>query len=178
MSKLTRRRVLKVIHWSMLPLLIWFMLVGPSEALAMGSWGFMLHSNLALVFVIGCLVWTGDFLKNGLVTTRTPKLSASAQRLHWWIHRLIIWSLFVVALTGFLLGLTSKSLLKAGGFLPIAPPLGLPELNKWIGTFHTIEFYGLAGLVALHAIFHIWRHVWLKDNALRIMAPKWLHRFL
>ena len=94
------------------------------------------------------------------------------------LNTAVVWGLIGVAITGFLLGLTSTKLLKAGGFLPIAPPLGLPEANEMIGTFHIYEFYILGAVVAAHAGFHIWRHVWLRDNALRIMAPKTWHKFL
>ena len=76
------------------------------------------------------------------------------------------------------MGLTSSTLLWAGGIVPIAPPLGLPEWNHFVGQVHAAEFYLLGGVVAFHAAFHIWRHLRLKDNALRIMAPKALHRFL
>lgn len=173
-----RRTILKVLHWTMLPLVIWFLIVGPPQAQALGPWGFRLHSNLALVFVILCLLWTADFLWRGLATTRSPKLPPWAKRVHWWMHRAIIWGLFLVALGGFLLGLTSPVLLKAGGFLPIAPPLDWRGANAWIGFVHIFQFYALGVLIAFHAAFHIWRHFHLRDNALRIMAPKVLHRFL
>ena len=62
--------------------------------------------------------------------------------------------------------------------MPIAPPLGLREANHIIGQIHIFEFYLLAALVAGHAAFHIWRHIRLRDNALRIMAPRVLHRYL
>jgi cytochrome b561 len=162
----------------MLPLFIWFAIVGPPQAHAMGSWGFLVHSNLALLFVTICLLWTGMFLKKGMATTRTPKLPPQAQKVHWWMHRIIIWGLFLVALGGFLLGLTSSRLFKAGLWLPFAPPLGIPQLHEIIGTLHIIQFYGLAVLIAVHAVFHFWRHYFLKDNALRVMMPTVFHRFL
>ena len=62
--------------------------------------------------------------------------------------------------------------------MPIAPPLNLREANHYIGQFHIYEFYLLAGIVVFHAGFHIWRHVKLRDNALRIMMPKAVHRWL
>ena len=171
-----RRTVLKVIHWLMLPLLIWFVLMTPADVVPMGI--FPLHSNLALIFVIISLFWTGMHLKKGLASRPGPKLPRWAQITHQWMHRIMIWGLFFVAVTGFLLGLTSSTLLKAGGFLPIAPPMGWREMNDIIGEIHIYEFYGLAALAAFHAGFHIWRHFWLRDNALRIMAPKVLHRWL
>ena len=173
-----RRTILKIVHWTMLPLVVWFLLVGPPQAHAIGPWGFAIHSNLALLFVILCLGWTADFVWRGLATKRTPKLSARAARVHWWMHRTIIWGLFGVALTGFLLGLTSPRLLKAGGFLPIAPPLDMERANEWVGLIHIVEFYALGLLLVGHAGVHIWRHYRVRDNALRIMLPKRLHPYL
>ena len=178
MSATTRRTVLKAVHWTLAPLFVWFLVVGPPQAHALGRFGFVVHSNLALVFVVLCLAWTADFLVRGLATTRTPKLPAWAKRVHWWMHRTIVWGLFLVALGGFLLGLTSSTLLEAGLWLPIAPPMGWKAANEWIGTLHIAQFYALGVLVAVHGAFHVWRHVVLRDNALRIMAPRALHRFL
>lgn len=171
-----RRTVLKIIHWTMLPLLIWFVLMTPDDVLPLGI--FQFHSVLALIFVIICLFWTGWHLRKGLASRPGPKLPPWARKVHQVMHKTIIWGLFGVAITGFLLGLTSQVLLKAGGFLPIAPPMGWPRMNDIIGEIHIFEFYALAGLIAFHAGFHIWRHVKLKDNALRIMFPKFLYRWL
>lgn len=150
----------------------------PPQAHTLGTWGFWFHSNFAIIFVFICLAWTLDFAVRGLATKRTPKLPDWAKSIHWWMHRIIIWGLFAVALGGFLLGLTSDKLLKAGGFLPIAPPQNMERANDIIGTLHIMQFYALGILIIAHAAFHIWRHYWVKDNALRIMLPKFLHRFL
>ena len=173
-----RRTWLKAIHWTMLPLLVWFLLVTPADVVPLGPTAFRVHSILALVFVTICLLWCADTLRRGLASRPGPKLPPWARRVHRGLHLAIVWGLFGVALSGFLLGLTSPVLLKAGGFLPIAPPLGLKELNHLVGRIHIYEFYLLAALVAGHAVFHVWRHLRLRDNALRIMAPRRLHRFL
>ena len=173
-----RRTWLKFSHALMIPLLVWFIFVTPEDVLPFGPRAFQAHSVLALVFVTISLVWVADYMRRGLASRPGPKLGPRARAFHWWVHRLIIWGLFGVALTGFLLGLTSSRLLKAGGFLPIAPPLGLPEANDIVGQFHIYEFYLLGVIVIAHAGFHIWRHFRLRDNALRIMTPKSLHRFL
>ena len=173
-----RRTALKALHWSMVPLLIWFVLVTPDDVLPFGPTAFQIHSILALIFVTMCLLWTADYLRRGLASRPGPKLTGWARRAHQCLHKTLIWGLFGVAVTGFLLGLTSTRLLKAGGFLPIAPPLGLRQANEIIGQIHIFEFYLLAVIAALHAAFHIWRHLRLKDNALRIMAPKALHKYL
>ncbi len=69
------------------------------------------------------------------------------------MHRILIWGLFFVALTGFLLGLTSSILLKAGGFLPIAPPLGMNQPNDIVGTVHFVQFYTLGVVAGGPALF-------------------------
>ena len=162
----------------MVPLLIWFLLVTPDDVVPFGPRAFQAHSILALIFVTMCLLWTADYMRRGLASRPGPKLPPWARVAHQWAHRFLIWGLFGVAITGFLLGLTSATVLRAGGFLPIAPALNLKEANEIIGQVHIYEFYLLAAIAAAHALFHIWRHVKLRDNALRIMAPKALHRFL
>jgi len=174
----TRRTALKLLHWTVLPLFVWFILVTPDDVLPFGPAAFQAHSMLALIFVTLCLIWTAGYLRRGLASKPGPKLPRWARKVHQWVHKALIWGLFLIAVGGFLLGLTSARLLKAGGVLPIAPPLGLSHANEIIGTLHIYEFY-LVGIIALvHAAFHIWRHVALRDNALRIMAPKVLHRYL
>lgn len=162
----------------MVPLFVWFVLVQPRDVARVGQWAVELHSIFGLLFVSGALLWTADYMRRGLASRPGPKLPPWARVAHQWAHRFLIWGLFGVAITGFLLGLTSATVLRAGGFLPIAPALNLKEANEIIGQVHIYEFYLLAAIAAAHALFHIWRHVKLRDNALRIMAPKALHRFL
>lgn len=173
-----RRTWLKVMHGAMIPLLVWFIIVTPDDVVPLGPAAFQFHSILALVFVTLSLIWMADHMRRGLAGRPGPKLGPRARVLHRLLNTAIIWGLWGVAITGFLLGLTANRMLKAGGFLPIAPPLDLPQLNHLIGKFHIYEFYLLGAIVAAHASFHIWRHFRLRDNALRIMAPKILHRFL
>jgi len=174
----TRRSLLKVLHWTMVPLFVWFLIVTPADVARVGSWAIKLHSVLGLVFVTLALVWPGWLLRCGLASRPGPKPPRWARAGRRPLHLTSIWGLFGVALTGFLLGLTASRVLFAGTILPIAPPLGLPTANAWAGTLHTVEFYGLAVIVVFHIAFHIWRHYRLRDNALRIMAPKALQRFL
>lgn len=173
-----RRSALKWLHWSLIPLLVWFVFVTPSDVLKFGQWAFQVHSVLGLIFVSLTLLWTADYLRRGLASRPGPKLRGWARRLHPILHKTLIWGMFGVAIGGFLLGLTSHVLLWAGGILPIAPPLDMPHANELIGQLHVYEFYALTGVVLFHAGFHIWRHVVLRDNVLRIMAPRALHRYL
>ncbi|WP_308915250.1 cytochrome b/b6 domain-containing protein [Jannaschia sp. LMIT008] len=174
----TRRTYLKVLHWTMVPFFVWFLIVTPPMVAGWGRFWIDLHSVFGLIFVTMALVWTGDLLWRGLASRPGPKLRGWARRVHRPLHLTLIWGLFGVALTGFLLGLTSSRLLFAGTVVPIAPPLGLPTANDWVGFVHTVEFYALGVVAAGHASFHIWRHLRLRDNALRIMAPRALHRLL
>ncbi len=174
-----RRTSVKVMHAVMIPLTFWFMIATPDFVRSVfGPRGAAINSDIALIFVALALIWTIDFFVRGLVGRPGPKLPPRAKRFHQILHRTILIGLFLVPVGGFLLGLTSMVLLKAGGWLPIAPPLGLKQANVIIGKLHLIEFYTLGAIIAVHAAFHIWRHVKLRDNALRIMAPRVLHRYL
>ncbi|MEX0312361.1 MAG: cytochrome b/b6 domain-containing protein [Tateyamaria sp.] len=174
----TRRTALKWLHWTMVPLFIWFLLVQPDDVTPFGPRAFQAHSVLALIFVSLSLAWFADLMRRGLASRPGPKLTGWLRPLHRWLHLTLIWGLFFVAFTGFLLGLTSATLLKAGGVLPIAPPMGWHTANQIVGTVHIVEFYILGLIVAGHAGFHVWRHLKLRDNALRIMAPKRVHKYL
>jgi len=174
----SRRAMAKVIHAVTLPLFIWFMFVTPDHVNAIGPWAFQMHSFLGLIFVSFALLWTASYLRHGLVGRPGPKLGPMGRRVHQLLHKTLIWGLFCVAFTGFLLGLTSVTQLWAGNLIPIAYPLKLPRWNHIAGQVHIIQFYALAGIALFHAGFHTWRHLRLRDNALRIMAPRALHRFL
>jgi len=174
----SRRSALKVLHWGILPFFVWFLFADPDALRRMGPAYFRFHSMMGLIFVTLALIWTAWMLRAGLQSRPGPKLRGRARTLHRPLHLTLVWGLFAVALGGFLLGLTASFQMKAGGFLPFAPPLNKPQAHDLIGILHTYQFYALAGLVAFHAAFHIWRHIKLRDNALRIMAPKVLHRYL
>ncbi|RYH01869.1 cytochrome B [Salipiger sp. IMCC34102] len=178
-DRLPARRVwLKTLHAAMIPMFIWFLVMTPARVLPFGPAAFRAHSMLALVFVSLVLFWYADYMRRGLAGRPGPKLPPLARRFHQLVHKVLIWGLFLVALSGFLLGLTSDRLLKAGGFLPIAPPLDLARANEIVGRLHVIEYYALGVIAGAHALFHVWRHLRLRDNALRIMTPKRWHRFL
>ena len=173
-----RRVMLKWLHWGILPVFTWFLFADPEALRGMGPGWFRFHSVMGLVFVTLALVWTAFYLRRGLIGRPGPKLRGWVRALHRVLHHALVWGLFLVALGGFMLGLTSSVLMKAGGILPIAPPLGLRDANDIVGWLHVYQFYALAGLALFHAGFHAWRHIRLRDNALRIMAPRALHRFL
>ena len=163
----------------MIPMVLWFVIATPDFVRWLwGAKGLEINSEIALVFVVMCLVWSVDYFIRGLAGRPGPKLSPRLKLFHRILHRVLIYGIMLIPVGGFFLGLTSERLLKAGGFWPIAPPMDWEHANEVVGTLHIFEFYTLAGIAVVHAGFHIWRHVKLRDNALRIMAPKWLHRFL
>ncbi|MEM1232958.1 MAG: cytochrome b/b6 domain-containing protein, partial [Pseudomonadota bacterium] len=167
-----KRTVLKALHWSLLPFFVWFIFADPGVIRRWGPRWFQLHSLMGLGFCVIALAWTAVSLRNGLLSRPGPKLPGWGKSFHRLSHLALVWSLFLVAFGGFLLGLTASFQMKAGGFLPFAPPLRLPRAHDLIGTAHSYQFYSMIALVAGHAAFHIWRHVRLRDNALKIMAPK------
>jgi len=174
-----RRTAIRWLHAAMIPLTVWFLIATPDFVRWLwGAKGAAINSVIALVFVILCLGWTADTLARGLLGRPGPKLSPRLKRFHRLLHRTLITSVALIPVGGFLLGLTSDRLLMAGGIWPIAPPLGLARANEIVGLLHIWQFYGLCAVVVIHAGFHIWRHVRLRDNALRIMAPRALHRVL
>jgi cytochrome b561 len=174
----SRRTVLKILHWGIVPLFFWFVLVQPRDVMRWGTFWVDLHSVFGLVFVSGTLMWFTLYLRKGLASRPGRKLQGWARKVHRPLHITLMWGLFGVAVTGFLLGLTSSVQLWAGDIVPIAYPMGWPKLNDLVGIVHSIEFYTIAVLAIAHAGFHIWRHIKLRDNALRIMAPKVFHRYL
>ena len=169
---------MKLLHWGMVPLFIWFLLVQPADVARIGPAAVRFHSVRGLVFVSAALLWGVSYMRRGLLGRPGPKLAGWARWLHPVLHKTLICGIFGVALTGLLIGVTSTVQLWAGGIVPIAVPLDMPRANDLVGLIHSIEFYSLAGIALAHAAFHIWRHLRLHDNALRIMAPKVLHRFL
>lgn len=175
---MTKRTAVKTLHWTVLPFFVWFVVITPDHVAGWGRWAVRMHSVFGLAFVSLSLVWFGLYLRHGLLSRPGPKLPGWARPVHRALHLTLIWGLFLVAVGGFLIGLTASRILWAGGVVPIAPPLGLPAWNDLAGMAHAAQFY-LLGVVALgHAAFHLWRHLRLRDNALRIMAPRALHRFL
>lgn len=173
-----RRTALKALHWGIIPFFVWFLFADPDALRRMGPRVFQFHSTMGLIFVTLSLIWTAWMLRAGLQSRPGPKLKGWARTVHRPLHLTLIWGLFAVAFGGFLLGLTASFQMKAGGFLPFAPPLDMPRAHDLIGIAHTYQFFALAGVVAGHAAFHIWRHIKLRDNALRIMAPAVFHRYL
>ena len=61
-----RRTALKWLHWIMVPLFVWFLLVQPDDVTPFGPRAFQAHSTLALIFVSLSLLWFADLMRRGL----------------------------------------------------------------------------------------------------------------
>ncbi len=174
--RIHRRTALKWVHGAMIPLTVWFVVMTPADVVPMGLFPF--HSVLALIYVALSVGWFADYLRRGFAGRPGPKLRGWQRHVHRGLHLALIWGLFGVGVTGFFLGLTADRQFMAGGIVPVAVPLDMPRAHEIWGTIHIWQFYLLGLTAVVHGGFHTWRHLRLHDNALRIMAPKALHRFL
>lgn len=108
------------------------------------------------LFVIAVALWGGITLIKGLLGKPGPKLSPGLRRAYPWMHRALHVSLALTALA---------VLLRL-----IGQPLAW--LDAWTLLLITL------GLGTFHGVFHFWRHTALYDNALRLITPKAMHKWL
>ncbi|WP_299553417.1 hypothetical protein [uncultured Tateyamaria sp.] len=92
----------------------------------------------------------------GVMNGPGPKLEGALRRAHPWLSRAMYAALGIVA------ALTAWSQL--GG--------------TWSGPSLPNLYFYLMSASALHAIFHLWRHTALGDEALRRMTPTSMHKLL
>ncbi len=111
---------------------------------------------LTWAFVLACAGFAASGLVFGLMTRPGPKLTGALRLAHPWLHR----AMYVLA--------------AAAALVVGAEALGRP-LPGISGSLAQMVLFSAA---ALHAIYHLWRHTALRDNALRIITPRALHRFL
>lgn len=104
-------------------------------------------------FGIVAVIWSAMALGLGLSGRPSPALTGAFRPLHTWGHR----ALYV------LVGVTGLA------------ALGVPVL----ASFPVRELLlTLIAIGSLHAVFHLWRHTTLGDNALNNILPKFLHGIL
>lgn len=175
---MNRRNLLKWLHWLSFGLILYFFLVEPEESRNAPGLALATHAGVGLVLAIVVALWTGRFMRNGLTGRAGPKLPAWAKKFHGLNHRFIQYGLPVMVATGALAGLLAPFSIRAFGIFPINTPAGSKSLHALAEEIHEIAFDALILLIVLHVAFHLWRHFLLKDNALRIMMPKFLHKYL
>lgn len=101
-------------------------------------------------------LWCGITLVYGMQGKPGPKLSPGLRVAYPWMHRVMY---VLLALTAI-----------AVAFRLIGQPL--TYLDAWTMLLVTMT----AG--AFHGLFHFWRHTALFDGALRLITPRFLHRWL
>ncbi|MFV1602364.1 MULTISPECIES: cytochrome b/b6 domain-containing protein [unclassified Phaeobacter] len=175
---MTRRSALKWLHWLSLGLILYFFLVEPEENRADPGLALATHAGVGLLLAVVVLIWTLVYLRKGLVGRAGPKLPGWARRFHGLNHRVLQIGLPVMVATGALAGVLAPFAIRAFGVLPINPAAGSRTLHELAEELHELAFDALLIVIVLHGLFHLWRHFLLKDNALRIMVPKLLHRYL
>lgn len=173
-----RRTVLKWLHWLSFFLILYFFLVEPDENRADPGGALSTHAGVGLILALLMAYWLADFTRKGLAGRPGPKLPGWAKRFHPLSHKALQYGAPAMVASGALAGLAAPFAIKAFGIVPINVSFGSKTLHGWLEEVHEILFDGLLILIVVHALFHIWRHFWLKDNALRIMVPKALHKYL
>lgn len=173
-----RRTALKWLHWLSAALILYFFLVEPEENKADPGGALSLHSGIGLLLAVVAAVWLTMFLVKGLAGRPGPKLPGWAKRFHPLSHKALQIGLPVMVGTGALAGLAAPFAIRAFGVLQINPAFGTKAIHSLAQDIHAVAFNALLVLIVVHAVFHLWRHFLLKDNALRIMLPKALHKYL
>ncbi len=175
---LTRRSAIKWLHWLSLGLILYFFLVEPGENRADPGLALATHAGVGLMLAVVALIWTLMAATKGLAGRAGPKLPGWAKSFHRLNHRVLQVGLPVMVGTGALAGLLAPFAIKAFGILQINPAAGSRSLHDLAEELHELAFNALLAVIIAHALFHLWRHFLLKDNALRIMVPRVLHKYL
>lgn len=178
-----RRTMLKWLHWSVFFLLLYFLIVEPEDideavSLSAQTEALATHAGMGLILALLVVIWLLSYWRDGPAGKPGPKLPPWARRVYGVLHRALYWALPVMLLSGALTGLVAPFPVEAFGAVPLNFGLGDKSLHEVAGEVHELVFNALTTLAFVHILFHLWRHYLLRDNALRIMAPKALHRWL
>ena len=175
---MNRRGTIKWLHWLSLAMILYFYAVEPEDVERLGNAALATHAGVGALFALVVLIWFVMFLTKGLAGRAGPKLPSWGKRFHPLSHKAMYWGLVAMAISGGLIGLFAPYVVLAFGAIPIAPSLDIRFLHDASQELHEIIFNVLLAAIVLHAAFHLWRHFGLKDNALRIMVPRALHKYL
>ncbi|WP_234417105.1 cytochrome b [Loktanella sp. Alg231-35] len=173
-----RRIALKWLHWGSFFLIAYFFFAEPEDVDRLGAAALATHAGVGILLALVVASWTVMYLRKGLAGRPGPKLPATAKQFHSLGHKAMHVALPVMVLTGALAGFAAPYVIKAFGVLPINGGWGARGIHGFFEEIHEISFNIMLGAIIVHATFHLWRHFMLKDNALRIMTPKALHKYL
>ena len=173
-----RRTMIKWLHWTSLFLILYFWAVEPEDVEKLGAAALATHAGVGSILAMIVFVWFASFAIKGLAGRPGPKLPGWGKRFHPILHKSLYWLVLAMVLSGGLIAVFAPYTVLAFGVFPIAPTIDLKALHNLAQELHEVIFnLALIG-IGLHASFHIWRHYMLRDNALRIMAPAQLHKYL
>ncbi len=175
---MNRRTTLKWLHWLSSGLILWFWLVEPEDVDRLGGAALALHAGMGSLLALLAAAWFAMYLSRGLASRPGPKLPQWARRVHPVMHKGLTWGLPAMVLTGALAGFAAPYAIRLFGVIPFFPGSGGKAIHDTLEEVHEIAFDALLIVLVLHVAFHLWRHYIVRDNALRIMAPKVLHRYL
>ena len=107
-----RRNALKVLHWTVFPLLLYFFFVEPEHVsrlpdAASKTAALATHAGMGLILAGLVAIWTLTYWRYGQAGRPGPKLSDRAKRFHYWGHRALYWALPITMVTGALAGLAA-----------------------------------------------------------------------
>ena len=175
---MTRRAALKWLHWISFGLMGYFFLVEPENVRQLGGAALATHAGMGTLLAVIVSLWLVMYLRKGLASRPGPKLPGWARALHGPMHRAMLWGSFALVLSGALAGFAAPYAIHLFGVVPLFPGLGSADLHDTLSDLHELVFDGMVIAIAGHVVFHLWRHYAVRDNALRIMAPKVLHTYL
>ncbi|WP_299623079.1 cytochrome b/b6 domain-containing protein [uncultured Tateyamaria sp.] len=175
---MTRRTTLKALHWLSFLLIAYLGLVEPQDVEGLGGAALATHAGMGTLLALLTTGWITMYLRKGLASRPGPKLPAWAKWAHPVLHKVMMWGLPAMVLSGALAGFAAPYAISAFGVIPLFPGIGAEGIHDLLTNLHEVAFNGLLIALGAHVAFHLWRHYGLRDNALRIMAPKALHKYL
>lgn len=175
---MTRRSVIKWLHWLAAGLMLYFFLVEPDEVRGNPGLGLATHSGVGILLALVAAIWLGMYLRKGLAGRAGPKLPGWGKRFHALSHKVLQIGLPVTVATGAFAGLAAPFAIRAFDLVQINPAWGSKGIHEFAEEVHEIAFDAMMIAIVAHVAFHLWRHFLLKDNALRVMVPRILHKYL
>jgi len=173
-----RRTFIKALHWLTTFLILWFFLVEPEDVRQLGPLALATHAGMGVTLGIIVAIWFTMYWQKGLAGRAGPKLPGWGKTFHLWLHRALYWGVPAMVATGATTGFSAPYVIRAFGLFPINVGFGNRNVQDLLADVHEVAFNMLIFVVGAHVAFHLWRHYFLRDNALRIMVPKVFHRFL
>ena len=178
---MTKRILVKWLHWIAFGLMLYFFFVEPEVSGSGDARGQMLstHAGMGMILGVVTLIWSVIYFRGGPLGRPGPKLPGWGKRMHRIVNSGLYWLVPLTVLTGGVAGLASDYPVVGFGIVPLNPAgWGTASLHDIAEEVHEIAFNTTILLIIVHIVFHVWRHFRLRDNALRIMLPKILHRYL